>query len=173
MWAAENGPHGGQLIEFRARRAQGPDGTLGASRAAFIGGARATSNAQAGAAYGIPVVGTHAHAWVESFPDELSAFRAYAELYPGATILLLDTLASGLSNALTVARELRARGEALRGVRLDSGDLAYLSRRVRAALDGAGFPEVKITASNDLDEQVIESVIREGGWMRTGWARGW
>ncbi len=166
VWAAESSPHGGEVIEFGARRAQGPDGALGASRASFVGGARATSNVEAGAAYGIPVVGTHAHAWVESFPDELSAFRAYAELYPHATTLLLDTvdtLQSGLPNAITVAGELRARGEALRGVRLDSGDLAYLSRRVREALDAAGFPEVRITASNDLDEQVIESVIREGG----------
>ncbi|GGJ75591.1 nicotinate phosphoribosyltransferase [Deinococcus aquiradiocola] len=157
---------GGTLVEFGTRRAQGPDGALGAARAAFIGGAAATSNVLAGQLYGLPVVGTHAHAWVESFPDELTAFRAYADLHPDSTTLLLDTvstLESGLPNAITVARELRARGHELRAVRLDSGDLAYLSRRVRAALDAAGFPEVKVMASNDLSENVIQSVIREGG----------
>ncbi len=157
---------GGTLVEFGTRRAQGPDGALGAARAAYIGGAAATSNVLAGQRYGLPVVGTHAHAWVESFSDELSAFRAYAALHPGTTTLLLDTvdtLASGLPNAVTVARELRERGHELRAVRLDSGDLAYLSRRVRAGLDAAGFPGVKIMASNDLSEEVIASVIREGG----------
>ena len=157
---------GGTLIEFGTRRAQGPDGALGAARAAYIGGATATSNVLAGQRYGLPVVGTHAHAWVESFEDELSAFRAYAALHPDATTLLLDTydtLASGLPNAITVAGELRAQGHELRAVRLDSGDLAYLSRRVRAALDAAGFGGVKIMASNDLSEDVIQSVIREGG----------
>ena len=157
---------GGTLVEFGTRRAQGPDGALGAARAAYIGGATATSNVLAGQLYGLPVVGTHAHAWVESFSDELTAFRAYAALHPDTTTLLLDTidtLASGLPNAVTVARELRTRGHELRAVRLDSGDLAYLSRRVRAGLDAAGFPGVKIMASNDLSEQVIASVIREGG----------
>ncbi len=157
---------GGTLIEFGTRRAQGPDGALGAARAAYIGGAAATSNVLAGQRYGLPVVGTHAHAWVESFEGELSAFRAYAALYPDATTLLLDTydtLSSGLPNALTVAGELRAQGHELRAVRLDSGDLAYLSRRVRSALDAAGFAGVKIMASNDLSEEVIQSVIREGG----------
>ncbi|ULH17795.1 nicotinate phosphoribosyltransferase (plasmid) [Deinococcus sp. KNUC1210] len=156
---------GGSVIEFGARRAQGPDGALSASRAAFIGGAAATSNVVAGQRYGLPVVGTHAHAWVESFPDELTAFRAYAALHPAATTLLLDTvntLSSGLPNALTVAQELRERGSELRAVRLDSGDLAYLSRRVRATLDAAGFPDVKIMASNDLSEDVIQSLISEG-----------
>lgn len=164
--AAGASPHGGQVIEFGARRAQGPDGALSAARAAFVGGAVGTSNVEAGQRYGLPLTGTHAHAWVESFPDELSAFRAYAELYPDATTLLLDTvdtLRSGLPNALTVARELRARGFELRGVRLDSGDLAYLSCRVREALDAAGFPGVKIVASNDLSESVIASIIAEGG----------
>lgn len=157
---------GASLVEFGTRRAQGPDGALGAARAAFIGGAVATSNVLAGQLYGLPVVGTHAHAWVESFSDELSAFRAYAELHPDSTTLLLDTintLDSGLPNAITVARELREKGHELRAVRLDSGDLAYLSRRVRAGLDAAGFGEVKIMASNDLSEDVIQSVIREGG----------
>ncbi|MFC4639610.1 nicotinate phosphoribosyltransferase [Deinococcus hohokamensis] len=164
--AAQASPHGGAVVEFGTRRAQGPDGALGAARAAAVGGATGTSNVQAAALYGLRPVGTHAHAWVESFPSELDAFRAYARHYPDATTLLLDTfdtLESGLPNALTVARELRAAGHDLRGVRLDSGDLAYLSARVRAALDEAGFPGVQIMASNDLSEFVIESVIREGG----------
>ncbi|GAA5435768.1 nicotinate phosphoribosyltransferase [Deinococcus aquaticus] len=166
LHAAQAGAHGGEIVEFGARRAQGPDGALGAARAAVIGGATGTSNVEAAARYGLRVTGTHAHAWVESFPDELSAFRAYAALYPDATTLLLDTfdtLRSGLPNALTVARELREAGHELRGVRLDSGDLAYLSAQVRAALDGAGFPDVQIIASNDLSEFVIESVIQGGG----------
>lgn len=162
--AAEVG--GATVLEFGARRAQGPDGALSAARAAFVGGATGTSNVEAGRRFGLPVSGTHAHAWVESFPDECAAFRAYAQLYPDSTVLLLDTvdtLQSGLPNALTVAAELRAGGHELRGVRLDSGDLAYLSRVIRAALDRAGFPEVKIVASNDLSESVIASVIAEGG----------
>ncbi|EYB66899.1 nicotinate phosphoribosyltransferase [Deinococcus phoenicis] len=164
--AAEASPYGGQVVEFGARRAQGPDGAVSAARAAFVGGAVGTSNVEAGRRFGLPLTGTHAHAWVESFPDELAAFRAYARLYPDSTTLLLDTvdtLASGLPNALTVARELRAAGHELRGVRLDSGDLAYLSGRIRAALDEAGFGDVKIVASNDLSESVIASVIGEGG----------
>ncbi|ALW89266.1 nicotinate phosphoribosyltransferase [Deinococcus actinosclerus] len=164
--AAQASPHGGEVVEFGARRAQGPDGALGATRAAVIGGATGTSNVEAAARYGLRATGTHAHAWVEAFPTELDAFRAYAALYPDATTLLLDTfdtLRSGLPNALTVARELRAAGHELRGVRLDSGDLAYLSAQVRAALDGAGFPDVQIVASNDLSEFVIESVIKGGG----------
>lgn len=164
--AAQGSPHGGSIIEFGARRAQGPDGALGAARAAVVGGATGSSNVQAAALYGLAPLGTHAHAWVESFPGELDAFRAYARLYPDSTTLLLDTidtLESGLPNAITVARELREAGHELRGVRLDSGDLAYLSSRCRAALDEAGFPDVKIVASNDLSEFVIESVIREGG----------
>ncbi|GBF05290.1 nicotinate phosphoribosyltransferase [Deinococcus aerius] len=164
--AAEASPYGGQIVEFGARRAQGPDGAVSAARAAFVGGAVGTSNVESGRLFGLPLTGTHAHAWVESFPDELTAFRAYAALYPDATTLLLDTvdtLRSGLPNALKVARELRAAGHELRGVRLDSGDLAYLSCRIRAALDEAGFPEVKIVASNDLSESVIASVIAEGG----------
>ncbi|WP_135228678.1 nicotinate phosphoribosyltransferase [Deinococcus fonticola] len=164
--AARSSPHGGEVLEFGARRAQGPDGALSAARAAFVGGASATSHVEAGQRFGIPVSGTHAHAWVESFPDELAAFRAYARLYPDSTVLLLDTidtLRSGLPNAITVARELRAAGHELRGIRLDSGDLAYLSRTARAELDAAGFPDVKIIASNDLSEAVIAGIISEGG----------
>lgn len=163
--AATSSPHGGSVVEFGARRAQGPDGALSATRAAVVGGSTGTSNVEAGRRFGLPVTGTHAHAWVEAFPDELSAFRAYAQTYPDATTLLLDTvdtLGSGLPNALTVARELRGAGHELRGVRLDSGDLAYLSRHIRAALDAAGFPDVRIVASNDLSEDVIAALIAEG-----------
>ena len=157
---------GGTVLEFGARRAQGPDGAVSAARAAFVGGATGTSNVEAGRRFGLPVSGTHAHAWVESFPSELDAFRAYAKLYPDSTTLLLDTidtLESGLPNALTVAAELRQQGHELRGVRLDSGDLAYLSRVIRARLDAAGFSGVNIVASNDLSESVIAGVIAEGG----------
>jgi nicotinate phosphoribosyltransferase len=160
----------GSIIEFGLRRAQGPDGGHSASRAAIIGGAQGSSNTAAGRDFGLEVVGTHAHAWVQAFDSELAAFRAYADAFPDACTLLLDTydtLRSGLPNAITVARELAAGGHRLRGVRLDSGDLAYLSRHVRAALDEAGFPDARIVASNDLDEDVIESVRREGGRVDT------
>ena len=157
---------GGTVLEFGLRRAQGPDGALSEARAAFIGGVRSTSNVLAGKCYGIPVRGTHAHSWIMAFPDELTAFRRYADTFPDSCILLIDTydtLRSGLPNALVVARELKERGHLLVGVRIDSGDLAYLSRQVRAAFDQAGFPEVKILASNELDEHVIDSIRREGG----------
>ncbi|QXE92154.1 nicotinate phosphoribosyltransferase [Geomonas subterranea] len=153
------------VLEFGLRRAQGPDGGLSAARAAFIGGVRSTSNVLAGMRYGIPVRGTHAHSWIMAFPDELAAFRCYANEFPDSCVLLIDTydtLKCGLPNALTVARELKERGHDLAGVRIDSGDLAYLSRQVRAAFDEAGFPGVKIVASNELDENVIESMRREG-----------
>ncbi len=161
-----SGYKGGTLIEFGARRAQGPNGALSAARAAFIGGAVGTSNVEAGQTFGMQVTGTHAHSWVEAFESELEAFRAYASTFPDNATLLLDTfdtLESGLPNAITVAKELEASGHQLRGVRLDSGDLAYLSRRIRSALDAANLGYVKIVASNDLDEHVIEAVIREGG----------
>lgn len=157
---------GAQVLEFGLRRAHGPNGGLSVARAAYIGGVRSTSNVEAGKVFGIPVKGTHAHSWIMAFPDELTAFRRYAETFPEGCILLIDTydtLESGLPNALMVAAELRARGHELFGVRIDSGDLAYLSRTVRAAFDKAGFPGVKIVASNDLDEHVIESVRSEGG----------
>ncbi|GFO64160.1 nicotinate phosphoribosyltransferase [Geomonas paludis] len=153
------------VLEFGLRRAQGPDGGLSGARAAFIGGVRSTSNVLAGMRYGIPVRGTHAHSWIMAFPDELTAFRTYAKEFPDSCVLLIDTydtLQSGLPNALIVARELKERGHDLAGVRIDSGDLAYLSRQVRAAFDEAGFPGVKIVASNELDEHVIESMRREG-----------
>ncbi len=156
----------GTVVEFGLRRAQGPDGGLGEARAAYIGGVRSTSNVLAGKMFGIPVRGTHAHSWVMAFPDELTAFRRYADAFPDSCILLVDTydtLRSGMPNAVTVAKELRSRGHELQGVRLDSGDLAYISREARRMLDEAGFPDAKIVASNELDEHVIESILSEGG----------
>ncbi len=153
------------VLEFGLRRAQGIDGALTASRAAYIGGCAATSNLQAGRTYGIPVAGTHAHSWVMAFDDELESFRAFARVYPAHTILLVDTydtLRSGVPNAIRVAREMRERGEALRGIRLDSGDLAYLSVEARRMLDEAGFPEVEITCSSDLDEYIIHDMKSQG-----------
>jgi len=160
-WAA-NGDH---VSDFGLRRAQGPDGALMASRAAYIGGVDATSNVLAGRLYGIPVRGTHAHSWVESFSNELEAFRAYASVYPRACLLLVDTydtLHSGVPNAIQVGHELREKGNDLWGIRLDSGDLAYLSKEARNMLDEAGFKESKIVASSDLDEWIIESLKRQG-----------
>lgn len=156
----------GTVIEFGLRRAHGPDGGLSCARAACVGGVRSTSNVQAGMVHGLPVRGTHAHSWVQAFPDELAAFRAYARVFPDSAILLVDTydtLKSGIPNAITVAGELRRKGHELRGIRLDSGDLAYLSRQGRRMLDEAGFSGVKIIASNELDEYVIESIRSEGG----------
>ncbi|ABA88321.1 nicotinate phosphoribosyltransferase [Syntrophotalea carbinolica DSM 2380] len=156
----------GIVVEFGLRRAHGPDGGLSEARAAFIGGARSTSNTWAGQVFDIPIKGTHAHSWVMAFPDELSAFRAYADCFPDQCILLVDTydtLASGVPNAIIVARELRASGHEVRGIRLDSGDLAYLSKEARRMLDEAGFPDIKIVASSDLDETVIQSIRNEGG----------
>lgn len=155
----------GEVIEFGLRRAQGPDGGLSVARAACIGGVQTTSNVLAGMTFGIPVRGTHAHSWVMAFEDELTAFRAYAEVFPDSCVLLVDTfdtLESGLPNALTVARELREQGHELKGIRLDSGDLAYLSKRARELFDAAGFPGVRIVASNELDEHLIHSMRSEG-----------
>jgi nicotinate phosphoribosyltransferase len=157
---------GAPVMEFGLRRAQGPDGALSCARAACVGGVRSTSNVQAGMVYGLPVRGTHAHSWVQAFPNELASFRSYADAFPDSSVLLVDTydtLKSGVPNAITVARELRERGHELRGVRLDSGDLAFLSRESRRMFDEAGFPEVKIVASNELDEFVIDSIKDEGG----------
>jgi nicotinate phosphoribosyltransferase len=156
----------GTVLEFGLRRAQGPDGGLSATRAACVGGVRSTSNVLAGKEFSLAVRGTHAHSWIMAFPDELTAFRSYAEVFPDSCILLVDTydtLLSGVPNAITVARELRNRGHELVGVRIDSGDLAYLSRESRRLLDEAGFPGVRIVASNELDELVIESIRSEGG----------
>jgi nicotinate phosphoribosyltransferase len=159
-WAAQGDP----VVDFGLRRAHGPDGALMASRAAYIGGVDATSNVLAGRLYGIPVRGTHAHSWVESFPQELDAFRAYAKVYSDTCLLLVDTydtLKSGVPNAILVGRELRKKGAELKGIRLDSGDLAYLSKKARSLLDEAGFPEATIVASSDLDEWIIQSLKRQ------------
>jgi nicotinate phosphoribosyltransferase len=154
-----------KVLEFGLRRAQGPDaGTLGA-RAAIVGGCDSTSNVLAGQLYDIAVKGTHAHSWVMSFPDELSSFRAYADTFPDSCLLLVDTydtLRSGVPNAITVFDELKIKGYKPLGIRLDSGDLAYLSKEARKMLDDAGHTEVKIFASSDLDETVIHNLKAEG-----------
>ncbi|BCJ88045.1 nicotinate phosphoribosyltransferase [Effusibacillus dendaii] len=154
-----------QSVEFGLRRAQNADAATFGSRAAFIGGFAGTSNVYAGQNFGIPVVGTHSHSWIQSFPSELEAFRAYAATYPDRTTLLVDTydtLKSGVPNAITVARELREKGRELLGVRLDSGDVAWLSKEVRRMLDAAGFPDVKILASGDLNEYVVRDMMLQG-----------
>ena len=154
-----------EVMEFGLRRAQGPDAGLYGSRAAFIGGCHSTSNVLAGQLYGIPVKGTHAHSWVMSFPDELSAFQAYADAYPQACLLLVDTydtLRSGVPNAIRVAKELEARGGKFLGIRLDSGDLAYLSKVARKMLDDAGLHHGIIVASGDLDEEMIRDLRVQG-----------
>ena len=155
---------GDAVVEFGLRRAQGPDGALSASRAAHIGGCDATSNVQAGYRFGIPVKGTHAHSWVMSFDDEREAFLAYARAMPNNCILLVDTYDTleGVRHAVEVAKWLREQGHTLSGIRLDSGDLAWLSIEARKILDAAGFPEVRIFASNDLDEYLIQSLKEQG-----------
>jgi nicotinate phosphoribosyltransferase len=152
------------ILEFGLRRSQGPDGAISAARAAYIGGVEATSNVLAGRLFGIPVRGTHAHSWVQAFGDEQLAFDAYAEAQPDNVTLLVDTYDSllGVEHAIEAGRRLRARGGELAGIRLDSGDLAYLSIEARRMLDAAGFPDAKIVASNDLDEQTIESLREQG-----------
>jgi nicotinate phosphoribosyltransferase len=152
------------VVEFGLRRAQGIDGAVTAARAAAVGGCAATSNLLAGSFFGLPARGTHAHAWVMAFATELDAFREYAAAQPGNAVLLVDTYDSleGVRRAVQVGHEMRARGERLLGVRLDSGDLAYLSIEARRILDEAGLPEVQILASNDLDEHLIESLRQQG-----------
>ncbi len=160
-WAAQGDP----VIDFGLRRAHGPEGAIMASRAAYIGGVDSTSNVLAGSLYDIPVKGTHAHSWIESFPDELEAFRVYADIYPDACLLLVDTydtLRSGVPNAIRVGLELKAKGHKLLGIRLDSGDLAYLSRKARRMLDEAGLENAAIVASSDLDEWILESLKQQG-----------
>jgi nicotinate phosphoribosyltransferase len=150
--------------DFGLRRAQGLGG-LQASRAAAIGGIGATSNVLAGYLYDIPVTGTQAHSWIQSFDDELTAFRKYAENFPGSTVLLVDTydtLSIGVPNAIKIAYELKEQGYTLKGIRLDSGDLAYLSKKARKMLDDAGLNDTKIIVSNQLDEYVIRSLTEQG-----------
>ena len=151
---------GEPVIEFGLRRAQGIDGGLSASRAAYIGGCVATSNVLAGRLYGIPVRGTHAHSWVMSFDSELESFLAYAEAQPNNCVFLVDTYDTieGIRRAVVAGHRLRERGYEMVGIRLDSGDLAYLSIEARRLLDEAGFPKAQIVASNDLDEGVITSL---------------
>jgi len=154
----------GQIMEFGLRRAQGPDGAISASRAAYIGGASGTSNTLAGRIYGIPVMGTMAHSWVMSFNNEEDAFDAYAALYPDRSIFLIDTydtLKSGILNAIKSGKKLAAKGKNF-GVRLDSGDIQYLSTEVRRQLDDAGLKNAFITVSNDLDENIIETLVKDG-----------
>ena len=163
VYAAGNQP----VMEFGLRRAQGPDaGTLGA-RAAVIGGCIGTSNVLSAKLYDLPALGTHAHSWIMSFEDELTSFRKYAELYPQNTTLLVDTydtLRCGVPNAIKVFEELRVQDKmpVKYGIRLDSGDLAYLSKKARKMLDGAGFSDAMITASSDLDEYLIDSLKTQG-----------
>ncbi len=172
VWAAE----GDGIMEFGLRRAQGPDAGVYGARAALIGGCVATSNVLAGQMFSVPVRGTHAHSWIMSFPDELTAFRIYAHCYPSSCILLVDTydtLHSGIPHAIQVFQEMKDEGIPLNdyGIRLDSGDLAYLSQKARAMLDEAGFPDAIISASCDLDEYLIES-LKDQGAKITSWGVG-
>ena len=163
--------HGG-VMEFGLRRAQGW-GAMAASRAAYIGGCALTSNTLAGKVYHIPVGGTMAHSWIMSFPSELEAFRKFAELYPDNAVLLIDTydvLRSGIDNAITVGLEQKKKGKKI-GVRIDSGDLSYLSKEVRKRLDAAGLTDATITVSNDLTEDIAQQLV-EGGAPINSWGIG-
>jgi len=154
----------GKVLEFGLRRAQGVDGAVSATRAAYIGGAVASSNTYAGKKFGIPVSGTMAHSWVMAFDSEREAFRNFADIYPDKSILLIDTydtLGSGIDNAIEVGLELKKQGQRL-GVRLDSGDLSYLSQKIRKKLDKAGLTDALITVSNDLNEEIIHQLITDG-----------
>ena len=153
------------VMEFGLRRAQGPDAGIYGSRASVIGGCNSTSNVLAGKLFDIPVAGTHAHSWVMSFPTEYEAFKAYADIYPDKALFLVDTydvLKSGIPNAIKVFDELKAKGKKPMGIRLDSGDLAYLTKKARKMLDEAGYPDTIICASGDLDEKLIQSLKLQG-----------
>ncbi len=153
----------GSIMEFGLRRAQGPDGGMSATRASFIGGASGTSNTLAGKLYDIPVMGTMAHAWIMAFPSELEAFEAYAKLYPTKAVFLIDTydtLRSGIKNAIKAGAKLVEQGYNF-GVRLDSGDISYLTKEVRKELNRAGFPQATITVSNELTEEIIETLVQQ------------
>lgn len=155
---------GKPIMEFGARRAQGPDSALYGTRAAVIGGASSTSNVLAAKKFHIPAAGTMAHSWIEAFPDELSAFRKWAALYPDNAALLVDTydvLQSGVPHAIQVFQELQAQGHQPLGIRIDSGDIASLTQKSRALLDEAGLTSVKITISNALDENIITSLLQQ------------
>ncbi|MBQ8815496.1 MAG: nicotinate phosphoribosyltransferase [Lachnospiraceae bacterium] len=163
---------GDGIMEFGLRRAQGPDAGIYGARAAMIAGCIGTSNVLAGQMFNVPIKGTHAHAWIMSFPDELTAFRTYAKLYPTSCILLVDTydtLKSGVPNAIRVFKEMRKAGIPLTnyGIRLDSGDLAYLSKEAKKMLDAAGFSNATISASSDLDEYLIDSLKNQGATINS------
>ncbi|MBQ9209920.1 MAG: nicotinate phosphoribosyltransferase [Oscillospiraceae bacterium] len=156
---------GRPVMEFGSRRAQGSDGAIYGARAAYIAGCSGTACTISDKLMGTPALGTMAHSWVQMFDTELDAFRAYAKVYPDSCTLLVDTynvLHSGIPNAITVFRELAAAGHKPAGIRIDSGDITYLSRRARQMLDEAGFPEAKICISNSLDEYIIEDILRQG-----------
>ncbi len=163
--AAEGHP----VSDFGLRRAQGHDGGLAVARASYIGGCTSTSNVLAGKLYGIPVFGTHAHSWVMAFPSELDAFRAFAKSSPTNCCLLLDTydVHQGIKNAIIVGKEMEEEGQRLNAIRIDSGDLARLSKEARAAFDEAGLPYVKISVSNDLEEYTIQSLFAQGAPIDT------
>lgn len=153
------------VMEFGLRRAQGPDAGIYGARAALISGCSSTSNVLAGKMFNIPISGTHAHSWVMSFPDEITAFREYAKLFPDACLLLVDTydtLEQGIPNAITVFKELRESGHKPLGIRIDSGDLAYLCNKAREMLDANGFEDAIICASGDIDENVLISLNQQG-----------
>lgn len=155
----------GGVMEFGLRRAQGPDAGIYGARAAIIGGCKSTSNVLAGQMFDINVSGTHAHSWVMSFDSELEAFRTYAKIYPDYCLLLVDTydtLKSGVPNAIKVFGELSAKGKKPIGIRLDSGDLAYLSKKARKMLDDAGYRDAKIVASGDIDEYILSTLHQQG-----------
>jgi nicotinate phosphoribosyltransferase len=155
---------GAPVVDFGTRRAHGVEAALYGARAAYIGGCEGTSNTKAGKLFGIPVRGTHAHSWVESFDEEVDSFRAYAKAFPDNCVLLVDTydIVEGVHQAVKVAEELRSSGKKLKGIRIDSGDLAYYSKTARQILDQGGFPDVKILASSDLDEWIIETLREQG-----------
>ncbi len=159
--AAEGRP----VMEFGSRRAQGCDGAVYGARAAYIGGCSGTACTISDKEMGIPALGTMAHSWVQMFDSELEAFRAYAKCYPDSCTLLVDTynvLKSGIPSAITVFKELRAAGHTPAGIRIDSGDITYLTKRARKMLDEAGFADAKICVSNSLDEYIIEDILRQG-----------
>lgn len=167
---------GDGIMEFGLRRAQGPDAGIYGARAAMIGGCIGTSNVLCGQLFNVPVKGTHAHSWIMSFPDEYTAFKKYAEIYPDAPLLLVDTydtLKSGVPNAIRVFQEMKDAGKTLKnyGIRLDSGDLAYMSKKARKMLDAAGFEDAIISASSDLDEYLIDSLKVQGAAI-TSWGVG-
>lgn len=161
---------GDVVMEFGLRRAQAPDAGIYGARAAVIGGCASTSNVLAGKMFDIPVAGTHAHSWVMNFNDEYTAFMEYAKIYPDNTLLLVDTfdtLSQGVPNAIKVFKHLRENGHEPKGIRLDSGDLAYLSKKARKMLDEAGFPNTIICASGDLDEYSINSLKNQGAQINS------